>query len=195
MLTVAASILLAATAPASVLDKTLVCSTERGDVDVIASPRGDAAYATARTVSSGYLGLNSGYVGGRANLAFVRARLEQSDLANVAAQAPGVYAGAGRCFLSRKSVPLSSRGLVRPPVLWAKDYTCTVRGRLVVRVRSEIASGSSWRRVDGDFFGVRSNVTTASLAVRSEKTGKQIAFGTMDAAGRTKLWVARGCAA
>lgn len=160
---------------------------------MIASPRGDRAYATARTVSSGYLGLNSGYLGGRANLVFVRARLEKSDLANVAAQQQGVYAGAGRCFLSRKSVPLTSKGLVGPPVVWAKDYACTVRGRLVVRIRAEIPSSSSWRRIDADFFGVRTNVTRATLAVRSEKTGRQLAFGTMDAAGKTKLWVARGC--
>ena len=193
MIVVAASILLAATAQASVLDRTFVCSTEHGDLDVIASPRGDSAYATARTVSSGYLGLNTGYLGGRANLVFVRARLEKSDLANVAAQPQGVYAGAGRCFLSRKSVPLSSKGLVGPPVQWAKDYTCTIRGRLVVRVRAEIPSSISWRRIDAAFFGVRTNVTRASLAVRSEKTGKQLAFGTMDAAGRTKLWVARAC--
>lgn len=194
MLAFAASILLAATAQASVLDRTLVCSTEHGDVDVIASPRGDRAYATARTTSSGYLGLNSGFIGGRANLVFVRARLEKSDIANVAAQPQGVYAGAGRCFLSGKSVPLSSKGLAGPPVVWAKDYTCTVRGRLVVRVRAEIPSSSGWRRIDSDFFGVRTNVTKASLAVRSERTGKQLAFGTMDAAGKTKLWVAPGCA-
>ena len=193
MLTVAATILLAATAPASVLDKTLVCSTERGDVDVLASPRGDHAFATARTTSSGYLGLNTGSIGGRANLVHVRARLEKSDASNVAAQHPGVYAGAGRCFLSGKSVPLSSKGLVGPPVVWAKDYTCAVRGRLVVRVRAEVAT-SGWRRTDSDFFGVRTNVTKASLAVRSEKTGKQLGFMTLDAAGRTKLWVARGCA-
>lgn len=193
MVAFVASILLAATAQASVLDRTLVCSTERGDVDVIASPRGDAAYATARTISSGYLGLNTGFIGGRANLVHVRARLEKSAISNVAAQPQGVYAGAGRCFLSRKSVPLTSKGLVGPPVVWAKDYTCTVRGRLVVRVRAELPSSSSWRRIDSDFFGVRTNVTKASLAVRSERTGKQLAFGTMDAAGKTKLWVAPGC--
>jgi hypothetical protein len=193
MLTVAATILLAATAPASVLDKTLVCSTEHGDVDVIASPRGDRAYATARTTSSGYLGLNTGSIGGRANLVHVRARLEKSAISNVASQPQGVYAGAGRCFLSRKSVPLSSRGLVGPPVEWAKDYTCTVRGRLVVRVRAEIPSSSGWRRIDDDFFGVRTNVTNASLAVRSERTGKPLAFSSLDSAGKTKLWVANRC--
>jgi hypothetical protein len=192
MLAVVASILVAATSQAT-FDRTFVCTPRHGDVDVAASPRGDFAYATARTISSGYLGLNTDYFGGRANLVHVRARREKSDLANVAAQPEGIYAGAGKCFLSRKSVPLTSRGLAGPPVVWAKDYTCTVKGRLVVRLRANVASASSWRRVDPDFFGIRTNVFTAQLAVRSERTGKPIAFGTMDTAGRTKLWVAAGC--
>jgi hypothetical protein len=191
VLAVVASLFIAATAQAT-LDKTFVCSPQFGDLDVLASPRGDHAFATARTTSSGYLGLNTGSIGGRASLVHVRARREKSGIPNVAAQPEGIYAGAGRCFLSRKTVPLTSRGLAGPPVVWAKDYTCLVKGRLVVRVRAEVAT-TGWRRVDGNFFGVRTNVFTAQLAVRSERTGKPIAFGTMDAAGRTKLWVARGC--
>jgi hypothetical protein len=191
MLAVVASVLVAATSQAT-LDRTFVCSTEHSDLDVMASPRGDYAFATARTVSSGFLGLTTGSSGARANLVHVRARREKSD-AGAAAVPEGVYAGAGRCFLSRKTVALTSRGLAGPPVVWRKDYTCTVRGRLVVRVRAQVASAATWRRTDADFFGVRTNVSTAQLAVRSERTGKPIAFGTMDAAGRTKLWVARGC--
>ena len=190
MLAVVASVLVAATSQAT-LDRTFVCSTEHSDLDVMASPRGDYAFATARTVSSGFLGLTTGSSGARANLVHVRARREKSD-AGAAAVPEGVYAGAGRCFLSRKTVALTSRGLAGPPVVWRKDYTCTVRGRLVVRVRAEVAA-TGWRRTDPDFFGVRTNVTKATLAVRSERTGKPIAFGTMDTAGRTKLWVARGC--
>jgi len=192
MLAVVASVLLAASAQAT-LDRTFVCTPQYGDLDVEASPRGDYAFATARTVSSGYLGLTTGSSGARANLVHVRARREKSD-AGAAAVPEGVYAGAGRCFLSRKTVPLTSKGLVGPPVVWRKDYTCTVRGRLVVRVRAEVASAATWRRTDADFFGVRTNVFTAQLAVRSERTGKPLAYGTLDAAGRTKLWVARGCA-
>jgi len=190
MLAVVASVLVAATSQAT-LDRTFVCSTEHSDLDVMASPRGDYAFATARTVSSGFLGLTTGSSGARANLVHVRARREKSDV-GAAAVPEGVYAGAGRCFLSRKTVALTSRGLAGPPVVWRKDYTCTVRGRLVVRVRAEVAA-TGWRRTDPDFFGVRTSVTKATLAVRSERTGKPIAFGTMDTAGRTKLWVARGC--
>ncbi|MBD0338032.1 MAG: hypothetical protein ICV67_01920 [Thermoleophilia bacterium] len=193
MLAVVASVILAAGAQTAALDRTFVCSPELRDLDVLASPRGDRAFATARFVSSGYLGLNTGSIGGRANLVYARARLERSDLANVTPMVPGVYAGAGRCFLSRKTVALTSRGLAGPPVVWAKDYTCTVRGRLVVRIRATVAEAGSWRRIDNRFFGVRTNVLQAILAVRSERTGEQVAYGTMDSAGRTKLWVAPGC--
>ena len=182
--------LVAATAQAT-LDRTFVCTPQDGDVDVMASPRGDYAFATARTISSGYLGLNTGFLGGRANLVHVRARREKSD-AGAAAVPEGVYAGAGRCFLSRKTAALTSRGLAGPPVVWAKDYTCTVKGRLVVRIRGHVAT-SGWYRTDDAFFGVRTNVFTGQLAVRSERTGKPLAFGTMDAAGKTKLWVASSC--
>jgi hypothetical protein len=190
VLAVAASVLIAATGQAT-LDRTFVCTPQHGDVDAMASPRGDYAFATARTISSGYLGLNTGFLGGRANLVHVRARRQKSD-AGAAAVPEGVYAGAGRCFLSGKTVALTSRGLAAPPVVWAKDYTCTVKGRLVVRVRAQVAT-SGWRRTDDDFFGVRTNVFTAQLAVRSERTGKPLSFGTMDAAGQTKLWVASSC--
>jgi hypothetical protein len=190
VLAVVASALIAAAGQAT-LDRTFVCTPQQRDVDAMASPRGDYAFATARTISSGYLGLNTGFLGGRANLVHVRARREKSD-AGAAAVPEGIYAGAGRCFLSRKTVALTSRGLAGPPVVWAKDYACTVKGRLVVRVRAQVAT-SGWRRTDDDFFGVRTNVFTAQLAVRSERTGKPLSFGTLDAAGRTKLWVASSC--
>lgn len=191
-MTAVLAVALALSVNTATLDRTFVCRTESSDVDVMASPRGDFAFATARTVSSGYVGLNTGYLGGRANLVHVRARREKSDLAHVAAQQEGVYAGAGRCFLSHKTVPLTSRGLAGPPVPWAKGYNCTVKGRLVVRIRAEVAV-TGWRRIDGNFFGVRTTVSRAELAVRSEQTGRPVAFGTLDAAGRTKLWVKTGC--
>ncbi|MBD0338661.1 MAG: hypothetical protein ICV67_05165 [Thermoleophilia bacterium] len=62
-----------------------------------------------------------------------------------------------------------------------------------MRIRATVAEAGSWRRIDNRFFGVRTNVLTAALAVRSEGTGKPVAYGTIDSAGRTKLWVAAGC--
>jgi hypothetical protein len=176
----------------TVLDQTLICATEQGDVDVMASPRGDLAFATARTESSGYLGVGSGQVNQLNGLVVVRARAEKSTVGS--AHAPqGVYGRAGKCFLSRKTVPLKATGLPGPPVQWAKSYDCTVRGRLIVRVRAVLASGASWRRIDKFYFGARANVVSAELAIRSERTGKPLGFGTLSSAGKTRLWIAGSC--
>jgi hypothetical protein len=176
----------------TVLDQTLICTPELRDVDVMASPRGGAAFATAQTESSGFLGVGTGRVSHLGGLVVVRARAEKSSIASTHGP-QGVYGRAGKCFLSRKPVPLLQAGLAGPPVAWAKSYGCTVRGRVIVRVRAVLASRASWRRVDESFFGVRANVVSAKLAVRSEKTGKPLAFSTLDSAGKTKLWVASRC--
>ena len=105
----------------------------------------------------------------------------------------GVYANTARCRLSRAAVPLSARGLPTPPVVWAKVVDCRVRGRVLVRVRAELASPSAWRPVGAPYAGAVGNVATAQLAVRSEKTGKPIAFTTLGAGGKTKLWTAASC--
>jgi hypothetical protein len=176
----------------AVLDKTLICTLEYNDVNLLASPRGDLAFATAQMISSGFLGVSSADTDHLSHLVAVRARDERSTVGS--SRGPqGVYARARRCFLSRKSVPLSSAGLPGPPVVWKKDYSCTVRGRIVVRVRAVLAASASWRRVDDQHFGVRANIVSAKLAVRSEKTGKPLAFSTLDSAGKTKLWVANRC--
>jgi hypothetical protein len=176
----------------SVLDHTFVCTTEYGDVNVLASPRGDLAFATARTESSGYLGVGSGQVDQLHGLVVVRARAEKSSIGS--ARGPqGVYARAGKCFLSSKAVPLKASGLAGPPVQWAKKYDCSARGRLIVRVRAVLATSASWRRSDSDYFGAKANVVSAQFAVRSERTGKPLGFGTLSSGGKTKLWVASSC--
>jgi hypothetical protein len=175
-----------------VIDKTLICTTQYSNVDLLASPRGDFAFASSRMISSGFLGVGSGTTRSVDALVSVRARDEKSEVGS-ARGTRGVYARAGKCFLSRKSVPLSSAGLPGPPVAWAKDYSCTVRGRIIVRVRAVLATSASWRRVDATHFGARSNVVSAELAVRSERTGKALGFGTLSSAGKTRLWVASSC--
>jgi hypothetical protein len=176
----------------AVLDRTLICTLEHGDVDVMASPKGGAAFATAQMVSSGFLGVGSGQVDHLSALVAVRARDERSTIGS-ARGTRGVYARAGRCFLSRKPVALTSAGLPGPPVLWAKSYGCSVRGRVVVRVRAVLASSASWRRVNDEYFGARASVISATLAVRSERTGKPLGFSKLDRTGKTKLWVANRC--
>src|SRR5215211_4274297 len=111
-----------------VLDRTLVCRPQYGDVDVMASPRGGLAFSTARMESGGYLAIGTGQVDQLNGLVVVRARPEKSRIGS--AQGPqGVYGRAGRCFLSKKRIPLESKGLFGPPVEWTKGYGCNVAGR------------------------------------------------------------------
>ena len=184
---------LAEARPATVvLDRTLVCTPEHGDVDVMASPRGGLAFSTAMMESSGYLAVGTGQVDQLSGLVVVRARPEKSRIGS--AQGPqGVYGRAGRCFLSRKRIPLESSGLAGPPVEWTKSYGCTVPGRVIVRVRAVLALAAPWRRVSETYFGSRANVVSAKLAARSERTGKPLAYGTLGPAGKTKLWSAASC--
>jgi hypothetical protein len=175
-----------------VLDRTLICTPEYGNVDVMASPRGGPAFSTAQMESSGYLAVGSGQVDQLSGLVVVRARAEKSRIGT--AQGPqGVYGRAGRCFLSKKKIPLESKGLVGPPVAWAKSYGCSVPGRVIVRVRAVLASGATWRRANDSYFGARANVVSAQLAARSERTGKPLAYSTLGPAGKTKLWSAQSC--
>jgi hypothetical protein len=175
-----------------VLDRTLICTPEYGNVDVMASPRGDVAFSTARMESSGYLAVGSGQAYEADGLVLVRARAEKSRVGS--SRGPqGVYARAGRCFLSKRKIPLDSKGLVGPPVQWAKSYGCSVPGRVIVRVRAVLAAGATWRRANDSFFGARANVVSAQLAARSERTGKPLAYSTLGPAGKTKLWSAQSC--
>lgn len=196
LLTGVAALALAAFAQAQpatvVLDRTLICTPEHGNLDVMASPRGGLAFSTAMMESSGYLAVGTGQVDQLNGLVVVRARAEKSKIGT--AQGPqGVYARAGRCFLSKKKIPLESTGLVGPPVEWAKSYGCSVPGRVIVRVRAVLASGATWRRASETYFGARANVVSAQLAARNERTGKPLAYGTLGPRGKTKLWSAQAC--
>jgi hypothetical protein len=175
-----------------VLDRTLICTPEFGNVDVMASPRGAEAFSTAQMESSGYLAVGSGQVDQLNGLVVVRARAEKSRIGS-SAGAQGVYGRAGRCFLSKKKIPLESKGLVGPPVEWAKSYGCSVPGRVIVRVRAVLATGAAWRRAGESYFGAKANVVSAQLAARSERSGKPLAYSTLGPRGKTKLWSAQSC--
>ena len=175
-----------------VLDRTLICTPEHENVDVMASPRGGLAFSTAQMESSGYLAVGTGQVDQLNGLVVVRARAEKSRIGT--AQGPqGVYGRAGRCFLSKKKIPLESKGLVGPPIEWTKSYACSFPGRVIVRVRAVLATGATWRRANESYFGARANVVSAQLAARSERTGKPIVYSTLGPRGKTKLWSAQRC--
>src|SRR4051794_3332145 len=158
----------------------------------MASPRGDVALPTADMESSGSLAIGTGQVAQLSGLVVVRARAEKSRIGS-SAGAQGVYGRAGRCFLSQRKIPLESKGLVGPPVEWAKSYSCAVPGRVIVRVRAVLETAAAWRRANESYFGSRANVVSAQVAARSERSGKPLAYGILGPAGKTKLWSAASC--
>ena len=180
-----------------VVDRTFGCTPIALDAtlratDVNVVPIGAAEpYGAFQKRSPGFLGVASGGWGPDAELVSVRARGWQRFRSTYSAE--GVYAAVRRCAASRTFVPLSAKGLAGPPVQWAKELTCLGRGRVLIRVRATLQTPASWRAQTDSFDGARSNVVQAAIAVRSERTGKPIAYMELGSDGKTKLWSAAGC--
>ena len=181
----------------AVVDRTFGCTPIALDAtlratDVNVVPIGAAEpYGAFQKRSPGFLGVASGGWGPDAELVSVRARGWQRFRSTYSAE--GVYAAVRRCAASRTVVPLSAKGLAGPPVQWADELTCLGRGRVLIRVRATLQTAASWRAQTDSFDGARSNVVQAAIAVRSERTGKPIAYLELGSDGKTKLWSAAGC--
>ena len=195
-LVVAAFLALAAGASAgtsaNVIDKTFVCTplaTFGGlrDLDINAAP----PYKDAQTNVPATIYVKSGPYSPTEQLVAVRARPAQRFGGNQ--YRAGVYAHRFRCAATGRSVPLSAKGLPGPPIVWQKEVDCQVRGRILVHVRAELESPSAWRSVGAPYAGAVGNVASAQMAVRSEKTGKPIAYATLGVGGKTKLWTGAAC--
>ena len=178
---------------AQVIDRTLVCTpfaTSGGlrDLDINSSP----PYRDTTTRVPAEIFLRSGPYSPGEQLVAIRARAHQPFGDNPFRA--GVYAHTARCSVTSARVSLSAGGLPGPPVVWQKEVDCSVRGRVLVRVRAEFESPTAWRPAGAPYAGAVGNVAEAKLAVRSEKTGKPIAFATLSDGGtKTKLWTAAGC--
>lgn len=180
-------------APSPIVDRTFACTPIAyggvRDLDLWASPpRTDPwtipAYLVART----------GTTLPDTDLVFVRANAQGKIGWTTPYPGPaGVYASARRCKPSRAAVPLSSKGLPGPPAGWFSGVSCSLRGRVLVRVRALLAAPADWRRTDKTYLGAQKRVVEASLAVRSERTGEPLAFMQVDKAGKTRLWTATRC--
>ena len=175
-----------------VVDRTFVCTpfaTTGGlrDLDIIAAP----PYRDSQTSTPAMIFLKSGPYSPTEQLVAVRARPAQRFGSHP--YRAGVYAQTTRCAGTGKAVPLSAKGLPGPPVVWQKEADCQVRGRIFVHVRAELESPSAWRPVGAPYAGAVGNVASAQVAVRSEKSGKPIAYATLGAGGKTKLWIAASC--
>jgi hypothetical protein len=91
------------------------------------------------------------------------------------------------CQRVRPRVPLTRKGLPGPPELFGRHSFCAIRGRILVRIRATYDAGK---------------LLTATSAVRSERTGRPISFGTLvwretgdDGRERynSRHWVATNC--
>jgi hypothetical protein len=177
---------------AQVIDRTFVCTpiaTTGGlrDLDVNSSP----PYRDATTRVPAEIFLRSGPYSPGEQLVSIRARAQKQFGDNPFRA--GVFAHTARCRAASATVPLSATGLPGSPVVWQKEVDCSVRGRVLVRVRAEFESPTAWRPAGAPYAGAVGNVAEAKLAVRSEKTGKPIAFATLSGGTKTKLWTAAGC--
>lgn len=178
----------AQTAPSvlAVVDRTFFCTrVAPSTVNVWASSPIDPAFF------KGYLAVTSGPDTERP-LLYVRQR--SFDGAGYPVE-PGVFAtriGSPGCFTSRRSVPLSSAGLPCPPVRWEQTMKCRVDGGVLVWVRAVVQSSGAWLRVNPLYrgWGV---VTRASLAVRNARTGRPLAFITIDPRSKLRVWAAPVC--
>jgi hypothetical protein len=181
---------------AETVDRTFRCApTTLGglrSVDVNVIPSGTREQYGQQHPSPGFAGVAStGAWEARSELVSVRARGWQRFGTTHSPQ--GVYASTRRCAPSRTRVPLSAMGLPGPPVQWEQSASCLTGGRVLVRVRAVLRSPAPWRRAGDAYVGARSNVIKAALAIRSERTGKPIAYIELDTAGKTKLWHSSVC--
>jgi hypothetical protein len=170
----------------AVVDRTFFCTrVAPSTVNVWASSPFDPVYF------KGYLAVTSGPDTPHP-LLYVRQR--SSDGGGYPVE-PGVFARVGSpgCFTSRQSVPLSSTGLPGPPVRWEQMLKCRVQGGVLVRVHAVVQAGGAWLRVNPRYRGARGVVTRASLAVRSARTRKPLAFVTVDPASKLRVWSAPVC--
>jgi hypothetical protein len=181
-----------------IIDRTFRCTPVAlgaglRDLDVEAVPiRAREDYNPSQSPSPGFIGVATGSWDAGSELVSIRARGWQRFETTYSAQ--GVYASIKRCAASRVSLPLSARGLSGPSIQWAEHGTCLVRGRVLVRVRVTLQS-PAWWLIDTSFanVGARSNVVVGALAMRSERTGKPIAYMELDRAGKTRLWLSPNC--
>jgi hypothetical protein len=148
-------------------------------------------YDPSHELSPGFIGVASG--GWEPGSEFVSIRAHGWRRFGSAYSPEGVYASSRRCAASRASIPLSATGLPGPPSHWAEQATCLGRGRVLIRVRAILQSSASWQPQTDSSAGARSNVVEAAVAVRSERTGKPIAYLELDRHGKTKLWYSASC--
>jgi hypothetical protein len=182
-----------------IIDRTFRCTPVAlyggvRELDIVAKPRGSPGGrgGLLSDLSGGYISAISGpQTRPGSELIQVSARPEPRWQNTTLP--PGVYANLRRCRPARMRVPLSTKGLPGPPVEFAQDADCDVRGRVLVRVRAVLEAPTAWSRKEQPYFGARRNVVEARIAVRTERTRRPIGLVEVNAAGDTRLWASSGC--
>ncbi len=188
----------AVTETATMIDRTFGCLPQVATgkvrtVDIHAYPVGTVeAHGAVGHRSPGFVSVGSGGWTPSGDLVSVRARRWERFPKHVSRE--GVYTSIARCGASRARIPLTPDGLPGTPVGWSKRVTCLGRGRVLVRVRATLPSGALWTPlITSSSDGAQGKVVEAKLAVRSERTGKPLAYLELARDGTTKLWTSAGC--
>jgi hypothetical protein len=173
-----------------VIDRTFACTPAYGQLKVVASPHGTQEVLGSQFVSSGYARVTRGSDTDPSGDLVVVALPGQR---NGGVEFPGaVYANRLRCTASRAKVPLGHAGIPGPALAVRSDTVCTVRRKVLVRVRAEVEGASSWRRLGGEvgrsYVGVRGQVVRAEVVVRDLRT--QLGYATLGPSGKTRHWSA-----
>ena len=186
----------AGAAAGSVIDRTFLCTPSYGRATVVSSPRGTPEVLGARFTSSGYGRVTS--TGPNADHLSDLVAVAQPGFRKSATRFPGsVYASARRCVRSRVAVSLTRMGLPGPPVAYRTEADCTLRAKILIRVRVILARSATWRRLggpDGVYNGAAPGpVVEAELAIRDSSTGRPLALVKLTRTGQTQLWTSAPC--
>ncbi|MBA2384960.1 MAG: hypothetical protein H0V68_09925, partial [Actinobacteria bacterium] len=174
-----------ATDPSRIVDRTLICSTVSDFGERLLRIAITPAMSLPSGQSPARASIGTGSAGTREVLAGITAGPSFSR------PGPGsAYFNKSRCRATAMSVPLTSRGLPSPPVLFDQYLKCRAGARVLVRVRAVLDRRVAWRATR-DLVEARGNSSTAALAVRTE-TGKPIAYFTLES-GKTRLWTVGSC--
>jgi hypothetical protein len=181
-----------ATASATIFDRTFACLPPYGSVDVRASPHGSREVIGATFISSGYVRATAGSNG---ELLSDLAAIAKPGKRTASTRFPAAaYVNSRRCVASRAFVPLTHAALLGPAATYLTSDECAAAGKVLLRVHAVLLTPATWGRVGTGFVGVRGRLRDAVLAVRDRATGKPLAFGKLDSAGRTQLWTSARCA-
>jgi len=187
---------------AKVIDRTVVCSV-RGDspreIDVEAQSGvrlfGDSTKWRIRPGASFYVqGSGTPGIPGLAGWILAGWPPVEPDMGQPLRTEALSYSS--RCRPTTSRIPLSTAGLVGGAASqFGEEYDCTVRGTIVVRIRSVFYAPTSIRRQrtqHSDNVVARGRVRAASLAIRTG-SGKSIALATAHESGRSRLFVGDSC--